>query len=176
MGFEIRQSRSIVLASGSLRIGHCRGRSDAVAMLSGVTIAPGSTTAMFAINANAVTNPTPLTITAESATTQTISFIVDPAATVNWPGGAQGSPCVTGDFSGDGKTDVACYSGGAGGEWNVGLSTGGGWQTSLWQNRPSPSVAGNCSKGLSMSLPASPVRLETGRWACPPGSGWQTTL
>jgi hypothetical protein len=36
-----------------------------------------------------------------------------------------GGQCFTGDFNGDGKTDVACYSGG--GVWQVALSTGSGW-------------------------------------------------
>jgi hypothetical protein len=36
-----------------------------------------------------------------------------------------GGQCFTGNFNGDGKTDVACYSGG--GIWQVALSTGSGW-------------------------------------------------
>jgi len=34
--------------------------------------------------------------------------------------------CFTGDFIGDGMTDVACYSG-TGGVWSVALSSGTGW-------------------------------------------------
>jgi hypothetical protein len=34
--------------------------------------------------------------------------------------------CFTGDFNGDGITDVACYSG-SNGVWAVGLSSGKGW-------------------------------------------------
>lgn len=43
--------------------------------------------------------------------------------------------CVTGDFNGDGKTDLACYTGSAG-EWNVALSTGIGWQSETWNGGP----------------------------------------
>ena len=41
--------------------------------------------------------------------------------------------CVTGDFNGDGKTDIACYNSG---NWNVSLSTGQGWTSSTWPNGP----------------------------------------
>lgn len=47
--------------------------------------------------------------------------------------------CVTGDYNGDGKTDVACYS--SGGVWEVGISTGHTWHTHSWSNGPSPSTS-----------------------------------
>jgi VCBS repeat protein len=43
--------------------------------------------------------------------------------------------CVTGDFNGDGRTDLACWTG-EGGSWNVALSTGSGWQSEFWNGGP----------------------------------------
>ena len=43
--------------------------------------------------------------------------------------------CVTGDFNGDGKTDLACYTGSSG-DWNVALSTGSGWLSQAWDGGP----------------------------------------
>jgi FG-GAP-like repeat len=43
--------------------------------------------------------------------------------------------CLTGDFNGDGKTDLACYTGNSG-SWNVALSTGSGWQSEFWNGGP----------------------------------------
>jgi len=60
--------------------------------------------------------------------------------TESWTGGpvvelpATGQ-CVTGDFNGDGKADLACYTGNTG-SWNVALSTGSGWQPEFWNNGP----------------------------------------
>ena len=45
------------------------------------------------------------------------------------------SQCFTGDFNGDGKTDLACYTSTTG-VWNVALSTGSGWQSELWSGGP----------------------------------------
>jgi hypothetical protein len=47
----------------------------------------------------------------------------------SWPGGlAPATPitnqCTTGDFDGDGRTDLICYDGGDGGAWTVAFSTG----------------------------------------------------
>jgi hypothetical protein len=44
--------------------------------------------------------------------------------------------CVTGDFNGDGKTDIACFTGFAGELWSVSLSTGSGWNTESWSGGP----------------------------------------
>lgn len=41
--------------------------------------------------------------------------------------------CVTGDFNGDGKTDITCYNSST---WNVSLSTGQGWSSSSWPGPP----------------------------------------
>jgi hypothetical protein len=59
----------------------------------------------------------------------------------SWSGG-QGpalpvtGQCVTGDFNGDGKTDIACFTGFAGEVWSVSLSTGSGWETQSWNGGP----------------------------------------
>lgn len=55
------------------------------------------------------------------------------------PGTPIGEQCVTGDFDGNGKTDIACYTGG-GGSWHVALSTGSGWSTSYWNGGNSPGL------------------------------------
>jgi RHS repeat-associated protein len=60
--------------------------------------------------------------------------------------------CVVGDFDGDGKTDIACLVSSTAvsdeGKWSVALSTGKGWQTSLWTGSSptgaSEKVSGAC--------------------------------
>src|SRR5204863_438570 len=59
-----------------------------------------------------------------------------------WTGGPGprrpvGNQCFTGDFNGDGKSDIACYSG-SGGNWYVGLSSGSGWNSPVWTGGPGP--------------------------------------
>jgi hypothetical protein len=54
-----------------------------------------------------------------------------------WQGGpdvdtAVRKQCVSGDFNGDGKMDLACYSGKPELGWAVALSTGNGWSTTMW--------------------------------------------
>jgi len=45
---------------------------------------------------------------------------------------AFGSGCLTGDFNGDGLTDIACPSSAENGTWNMGISTGVGFAVSTW--------------------------------------------
>lgn len=61
--------------------------------------------------------------------------------------------CFAADFSGDKKTDLA-RSNGVNGNWNLGLSTGSGWQTNVWSGGPVPvyewnviPVPGQCFTG-----------------------------
>jgi RHS repeat-associated protein len=55
------------------------------------------------------------------------------------PGIPIGNQCVTGDFNGDGKTDIACYTA-ANGVWHVALSTGSGWNSTMWSGGPGPGI------------------------------------
>jgi RHS repeat-associated protein len=55
------------------------------------------------------------------------------------PGVPVGNQCTTGDFNGDGKTDLTCYTG-SGGNYKMALSTGNGWSSPTWSNGPSPAV------------------------------------
>jgi hypothetical protein len=62
----------------------------------------------------------------------------------NWDTGAAPAlpirnSCVTGNFSGDSKTGVACYTGGSG-KWLVALSSGSGWSASFWDGGPDPAL------------------------------------
>jgi hypothetical protein len=47
--------------------------------------------------------------------------------------------CFAGDFNGDGKTDLACYTG-TSGIWNVVLSTGSGWKAEFWDGGPGVAI------------------------------------
>lgn len=58
-----------------------------------------------------------------------------------WTGGPHAifasDRCVTGDFNGDGKTDLACYTGDGLGTWHVALSRGAGsFYSTYWSNGP----------------------------------------
>jgi|GEM_PF-2823229 len=55
--------------------------------------------------------------------------------------------CLSGDFNGDGKTDISCYT--SGGIWSTALSLGNGWNTLSWDGGPSPetSVSQQCFAG-----------------------------
>jgi hypothetical protein len=74
----------------------------------------------------------------------TAAITVNPA-TFNWSGGPSPSSfpitgqCFAGDYNGDKKTDIACYSG-SGGNWNVALSTGSGWNIQVWSGGPGPAI------------------------------------
>ena len=47
--------------------------------------------------------------------------------------------CIAADFNGDGKTDLACYTG-SNGSWNVALSTGTNWKSEFWNGGPVPAI------------------------------------
>ncbi len=53
--------------------------------------------------------------------------------------------CLTGDFAGNGKTDIACYASNPNNiyQWNIGLtnSSGSGFNTYQWNNGPIPAYA-----------------------------------
>ncbi len=55
------------------------------------------------------------------------------------PGVPVGNQCIPGDFNGDGRTDLACYTG-SNGDWHMGLSAGSGWDAPGWTNAPSPGI------------------------------------
>lgn len=56
--------------------------------------------------------------------------------------------CIVGNFNGDTKTGIACYTGIAG-DWNVAFSTGVGWSSSIRHEGPSTAlpVGSNCMAG-----------------------------
>jgi len=70
-----------------------------------------------------------------------------------WPNGpapsdARGFQCLPGDFDGNGKSDIACYTH-SHGLWHVALSTGSGWAGGAWANGPAPGspAAWQCVSG-----------------------------
>ena len=87
------------------------------------------------------------------STTWTIfSFTSTGVTSQNWTGGYSpaapaGNHCVTGDFNGDGLTDIACYTG-SGGNWSISLSTGKSFATAqTWSSGVAPGNALDCFDG-----------------------------
>jgi hypothetical protein len=169
--------------AGGVAVSLSSSETSAAVLPANVTIPNGGTSAQFTITGGGVTNPTSLTITATSATAQSATLIVNPATTVNWNGGPQPVgqvfyQCVTGDFNADGKTDLACYTG-TSGNWDVALSTGGGWQLQAWNGGISGiSDVSTCFAGdfngdgkTDLACPSG----TSGDWdvALSTGGGWQ---
>lgn len=139
-------------------------------------------------NYTAPASATTVTVTAtsnqDSTKYGTASIAVGTTAT-NWSGGPAPSipitgQCFTGDFNGDGKTDVACYTSSAG-VWNVALSTGSGWQLESWSGGPGPAlpVTDQCVTGDFNGDGKTDLACytgNTGSWniALSTGSGWQS--
>jgi hypothetical protein len=106
-------------------------------------------------------------------------------AAVSWSGGPAPnipitSQCFDGDFNGDGKADVACYTSTAG-VWSVALSTGSGWQLESWSGGPGPAlpVTDQCVTGDFNGDGKTDLACYTGNtgdWnvALSTGSGWQS--
>jgi FG-GAP-like repeat len=109
-----------------------------------VEIPAGASAASFTVKTRTVSIAKTVTITATSANSVSAKLTVNPAATVNWNGGPGPAfpvtnQCFAGDFNGDGKTDLACYTG-TGGIWNVVLSTGSGWKSESWDGGPGVAI------------------------------------
>jgi len=93
--------------------------------------------------------------------------------------------CFSRDFNGDRKSDVACWTGEAGG-WNVALSTGSGWNSESWSSGPTPvdewfvlPVGGQCFAADFSGDKKTDVACSNGTngaWgvSLSTGSGWNT--
>ncbi len=171
--------------TGGVVVSLSSGDSAVVSVPSSVTIPAGSTSATFSVLSGSVTTATGVTITASSATPASSVLTVNPAATVNWSSGPDPSipitgQCFSGDFNGDGKTDLACYTSNAG-VWSVALSTGSGWQLESWSGGPGPAlpVTDQCMTGDFNGDGKTDLACytgNTGSWniALSTGSGWQS--
>jgi hypothetical protein len=121
----------------------------------------------------------------DSTKSGTAAITVNPA-TFNWSAGPSPSSypitgeCFAGDYNGDKKTDIACYSG-SGGGWNVALSTGSGWNIQVWSGGPGPAtpVTDQCFAADFDGDGKTDLACWTGTgqlWnvALSTGSGWQS--
>jgi hypothetical protein len=103
-----------------------------------------------------------------------------------WSGPAPGAPvrnqCFTGDFNGDGMTDMWCETTSGSGTWSVALSTGSGWTTSTVSG-PAPGIPARdqCLTGDLNHDAKTDMWCETssgsGTWsvALSTGSEWSTS-
>jgi FG-GAP-like repeat len=173
--------------SGGITVMLSSSDNTVATVLASVTIPAGSTKITFTASSGNVSSAQTATITASAGTTVTATLTVNPTGTVNWSGGPGPAipltnQCFVGDFNGDGKSDLACYTGGSG-IWNVALSTGTGWNSQYWNNGPSPAIpiSAECFVGDFNGDGKSDIACYTDNgtdWdvALSIGSGWQNSI
>ena len=94
--------------------------------------------------------------------------------------------CYTGDLNKDGKSDIACYTFDGTGAWNVGLSTGSGWDSEVWSGGPNPSsfpsvrfrncFTGDFNGDAATDLACASTTAGTWELGLSTGSGWNDQL
>ncbi|MBB3571119.1 hypothetical protein [Rhizobium sp. BK491] len=94
------------------------------------------------------------------------------------PSGAAVDSCITGNFNGAGRADIACYAG-ARGDWQVALSTGTGWLLQTWNTGPAPALPiRDCLTGDFSGDVRTGIACYQGggQWtvSTPTGSNWYT--